>query len=265
MTGLAALAQSPPAFDVASVKPSAPGVRPTSSLGPGGRMTYSGFALKSLVQIAYEIPGFWVSGGPAWIQADRFDIAAKADDPSGQDTDPAYKARMLRRLQALLADRFQLQLNRETKEFPGYVLVVAKSGPKLQESSSGDAASDEIKRADGSPYEGIQMSNGVRDPSGRFLGGATAKAQRATMAMFADILTRNEGVPVVDKTGLSGKYTFTLAWAPALTQVTGDAAASLPDGVSLVTAIQQLGLRLESSKVPVETIVIDHVEKPSPN
>jgi uncharacterized protein (TIGR03435 family) len=265
MSGLAAFAQDSQTFDVASVKPSSPGERPTSTLARGGRMTYTGFALKSLVQIAYDIPGFWVSGGPAWIQTDRFDIVAKADDSASQDTDPSYKARMLRRLQALLADRFRLQLHRETKDLSGYVLVVAKGGSKLQESKDGDAGSDELKRADGSPYEGIQMSNGIRDSSGRFLGGATARAQRATMAMFADILTRNEAVPVVDKTGLSGKYNFTLAWAPNPTQVTGDAAASLAESPSLVTAIQRLGLRLESAKIPVETIVIDHAEKPSPN
>jgi uncharacterized protein (TIGR03435 family) len=276
MTGLAVVAQSVLTFEVASIRPSRPGVPVTTTLTPGGRMTYTGWAVKSLVQVAYDIPGFWVSGGPDWIKVDRFDIVAKAEDSPGQEPDSqeltndqlnSYRARMLRRLQALLTDRFQLQLHHQTKELSGYALVVAKGGPKLLEARDGIKASDALKREDGGRYEGVQIRGGVRDAGGRFLGGGRARGQGATMAMFAEAITRNLAVPVVDKTGLNGKYDFTLEWAPDPVQVVGDTAAPPQDdsGPSLVTAIRQLGLRLESAKVPVETIVIDHVEKPSAN
>ena len=268
ISGLAVPAQNVPKFEVASIKPSVPGAPVTSTISPGGRMTYTGWAVKSLVQVAYDIPGFWVSGGPEWIKNDRFDVIATADDYFGReptnDQLNAYKARMLRRLQALLADRFQLQLHRETKELSGYALVVAKAGPTLREARSGELVDGELKREDGGRYEGVQMRGGSRDANGRFLGGGRARGQGATMANFADALMRNLAVPVVDKTGLTGKYDFNLEWTPDPTQTPADADAAADDP-SIFTALQQLGLRLEAAKVPVETIVIDRVEKPSPN
>lgn len=231
-----ALAQAPLAFEAASIRPSTEAERPAFSIQPGGSLVVTGEALKPMIQQAYDIPGFFVSGGPTWIGIDRYDISAKAGDPASSTE------RTKQRLQTLLATRFQLKLHRETREIAGYALVAAKSGPKLAQASGGD--------------ERIQMSGGSRDAHQHFLGGGRARAQNATMTMLADSLTRNLGVPVLDRTGLPGKYDFTLEWTP-----------DGPDSSApLLSVIQsQLGLRLEPAKVPVETIVIDSAQRPMPD
>jgi uncharacterized protein (TIGR03435 family) len=261
-------------FEVASIKPSAPGERTTSNTTPGGRATYTNWAAKSLVQVAWDIPGFWVSGGPDWIKAERFDIVAKATDSAAEDLRKttndqleSYRSRMLRRLQMLLADRFQLKFHREIKEMPGYALVLAKNGPKFHEATDAGPGLDEMKRPDGGKGAGIRARGGTRDANGRFLGGGSFKGQMATMAMFADTITRTTGLPVIDKTGLRGRYDFAVEWAPDPSAPTVETAAA-PDnsGPSVFSALQQqLGLRLEAARVPVETLVIDHIEKPDAN
>ena len=228
-----AVAQAPLTFEVASLRPSAEGERPSFRIEPGGGLTVTAEALKPMIQQAYDIPGFFVSGGPGWIGIDRYDISARSNDPASS------AERTKRRLQSLLTDRFQLKLHWETKEIQGYALVVARNGPKLAESAGGD--------------ERIQITGGARDTNGRFLGGGRAKAQNATMLMLADSLTRNLGVPVVDRTGLSGRYDFSMEWTP-----------DAPDSSApLLEVIQSaLGLKLENAKAPVQTIVIDAAQKP---
>ncbi len=272
-----AFAQRPPhlQFEVASVRPSSPGERTTSKTTPGGRAAYTNWALKSLIQVAYGVPGFRVSGGPDWIRTDRFDIVAKAGDAASQDPHKvtnnevdSYQARMRERLQSLLADRFHLHTHRETRELSGYALVVARNGPKLQEATEEGPGLDEFKHPDGGKGAGIRARGGARDSGGRFLGGGSFKGQMATMAMLADIVTRNLGRPVVDKTGLKGRYDFNVEWAPDPAALGSTPAVPPPDmsGPSAFTAIQeQLGLRLEPARVAVEVLVIDHVERPDAN
>ena len=246
-------------FDAISVRPAAEGGRPNFVIGPTGRLTVTAWAVKPMIQKAYDIPGFFVSGGPNWINFDRYDIEAKADDAEGVTADErnAYQKRMLARTRGLLADRFQLMLRGEKKELAGYALTVAKAGPKLEVSRESTPVVEGLMNPDGSKRAGILARGGARNAQGRFLGGATMKGQMATMAMLADMLTRNLGRPVEDKTGLMGTYDFAIEFAPEV-----DDSGSAP---TLVTALQQLGLRLESAKVPIETLVIDKVEKPSEN
>lgn len=261
--GLWGQAAAPLTFEVASIKPAATDARGTMiRMMPGGGLTVTNATLRLLLTLAYDVRDFQVSGGPGWVGSERYDINAKAErspssDPVPEDprkmTDEQRKTnqeQMRQRLQALLAERFQLAIHRETKEAPVYALVVAKNGPKLQESKEG----------------------GPRLMMGR----GQLNGQGALMEMLATVLSNQLGRPVLDKTGLQGKYDFKLEFTPDPGQAAGPFGGLAPgpdappppdpNGPSIFAAIQeQLGLRLDSQKGPVEMIVIDRVEKASEN
>jgi uncharacterized protein (TIGR03435 family) len=252
----------PLTFEVASIKPSAPDARGTSiTLKPPNGMEATNAPLRMLITFAYNIRDFQLSGGPGWTGTERFDILAKAerspnsesvpDDPRKMtDAQRAKKQEEMReRVRALLAERFQLTIHHETREAPVYALVVAKGGSKLQA----------VQEAPDGPM-------GLRGGRGQLTGMAAA------LPMLANVLSTQLGRPVIDKTELKGKYDFKLEWTPDPGQgpqpPAGVEVPPPPDveGPSIFTALQeQLGLRLESQKGPVETIVIDRVEKPSGN
>lgn len=244
MTAVAGLqAQSQPeaaaAFEVASIKPAKPGIRGFSiNPLPGGRFTTSNTTLRMLISEAYHLYDFQVSGGPNWLDSYRVDIQAKAD--------PGAKPEQLRAmLQKLLADRFGLVVHREMKELPVYALVVAKNGPKIQQS----------KDAEGSPEFRVFMRSQIM-------------AKRAPLSLLTEALAMLLSRPVSDKTGLQGGFEYKLQWTPDQSQTRGgdDPLPPDPDRPSIFVALQeQLGLKLESQKGPVEIIVIDHAEKPSEN
>jgi uncharacterized protein (TIGR03435 family) len=261
--GLWGQAAAPLTFEVASIKPAAPDARGTMiRMMPGGALTVTNATLRMLLTLAYDVRDFQISGGPGWVGSERYDINAKAErsataEPVPEDprnmTDAQRKTnqeQMRQRLQALLAERFQLAIHRETKEAPVYALVVGKNGPKIQESKEG----------------------GPRLMMGR----GQLNGQGALMEMLANVLSNQLGRPVLDKTGLQGKYDFKLEFTPDPGQAAGpfgglgpgpDAPPPPdPNGPSIFAAIQeQLGLRLESTKGAVEMIVIDRVEKSSEN
>ncbi len=249
-------AQAPKQFEVASIKPSDPnghGVR--VEMSPGGRITLSGVTVKFLMQQAYGVKDFQITGGPNWIGSEKYDISAKAEG-EGDVTPEQLKPMM----QGLLADRFKLTLHRETKELPVYALVVGKNGPKLKESApEEDGGAPEGRRKGGTM---IRMSRGQ------------ITGQRMSMEMLANQLSNRLSRDVLDKTGLKGSYDFTLEFTPEGTQSMGPReggggeAAPPPDSAapSIFTAVQeQLGLKLESQKGPVELLVLDHIEKASEN
>jgi uncharacterized protein (TIGR03435 family) len=222
--------QKPEAFDVASVKrlpPPVGGVYFTMKLNPG-RLTWSNVNLRKLIVQAYGAKDFQLSG-PEWLNSEIYDIAATM--PPATSTD-----QVLLMLQSLLAERFQLKLHRETKEVPMYALVVGKTGLKIKEGEFGHSSTS------ASPGQ--------------------LTAQKTPMAKLADFLSGQLGSPVMDMTGMKGFFDFTLEWAPEARP--GDAGAttdSVP-GASIFTAVQeQLGLKLDARKGPVEMLVIDHVEK----
>ena len=188
--------------------------------------------LKTLIQSAYGVKDFQITGGPRWLDGDAYDVSARAD-AAGQLSNDDLKPM----LQALLADRFRLKVHRETKEVSLYSLVVAKTGSKLREHTG-----------PGGP------SGGTLRDSGK----VTMNAVKVPIAMLAENLGRVLGRTVVDNTGLTALYDFRLEWAQ---DQTADAT-----GPSLFTALQeQLGLKLESTRGPVEVIVIDSAEKASEN
>ncbi len=234
---------SAPAFEAASVKPAKfdDTHGPVFDFHPGGLSVTNG-TLKGIIEMAFDVRDFQISG-PRWIDSARYYISAKL--PGEETPDRAERIRESRRLlEGLLEQRFQLKAHRETKELPVYVLAVAKSGARVKEA------------------QGASKSNGIRGSCGRMTG------VEAPMAILAMVLSRQLGRPVEDRTGLTGKYDFELAWTPepGSCKAPADAPGPPEDGPSIFTAIQeQLGLKLESTKGPVEIVVIDHVEKPDEN
>jgi uncharacterized protein (TIGR03435 family) len=228
-------------FGVASVK-LADTSRPSLPfrIGPDS-LTITGW-LKHLIMQAYEIKDYQVVGGPPWVQAEFYEVAAKADAPSSP-----YQIRVM--LQALLADRFGLKLHRETRTMGGYVLSVDKGGAKLPP-----------PKADAPPD-----SHGVIQ-----MGGGEFWARGATMDTLAGALRLELGVPVVDGTKIEGHYNFKLKFEeenPELVEEPDDAAgpARLAPSGSIFTALHKLGLKLDPRKLPLEVFVIDSAERPSAN
>jgi bla regulator protein BlaR1 len=248
----------PLTFEVASVKPSSPDARGTFiRYLPGGGLTVAGITLKTLIGFAYDVRDFQISGGPGWLGSDRFDINARPETSNAPENAPTdfanqtdeqrktFTEQNRERLKALLADRFQLGLHRETKEQQVYALLAAKNGPKLQPTKEGKGM--------------MRMGRGL------------LTGQGVEVAFLATSLSGQLGRPVIDKTGLAGKYDFELKWTPDPGQSADGPFGPLPpppdpNGPSIFTAVQeQLGLRLESQKGPVEILVIDRAEKPSEN
>lgn len=259
----AAFGQSaePPVFDVASIKPSDPlGHSMSIGVRPGGLFNASGVTVKALIMNAYDLRPFQISGGPGWLDTDRYDIIARAKVMTSQEDDPAkmtdtqrnqFRAQMQLRLQTLLADRFQLKVHKETKDLPIYALTVAKNGAKIQESAD--------KTSPGGSLSLNSGESGRMEMTGKML----------PMESLVKTLAGQVGRTVLDKTGLQGKYDFKLSFTPDLGPQQGpgeEHAATLDAGPSIFTALQdQLGLKLDSQKGPVEVLVIDSVQKASEN
>lgn len=236
----------PPAFEVASVKPSNPQGGPTGLFTyPGGRIVASNCLLEYLIEQAFDVRSFQVSGGPGWMNDDRFDIEARPPassesskaNPSNFKLPPNDEQR--RMLQTLLVDRFQLKFHRGTKEAPVYVLAKGNKALKLQET----------KDKNDYPWAGSIAGGAI---AGDGLAGINI-----SMAQLAARLSEYMGRPVLDQTGLTGSFDFRYEY---------HSDDPHPDVVSsIITSVQALGLRLEASKGSIETIVIDHAERPSAN
>ena len=237
-------AQTRPSFEVASVKPVNPEDRRLSfNVQPGGRLNVK-YTLNKLIAAAYDIKLFQISGGPAWMGSDLFEITAKAESSADYD-------KVMLMLQSLLAERFHLVIRRETKEMPLYALLLAKGGPKFKEAKEPPSGRTIVRR-------GLLSGEGI---------GMTA---------FIGPLSSFLGRSVVDKTGLTGIYDLKMQWQPDENQVAMFQAMGVPEGFGapppdplgpmLFTALQeQLGLRLESQRGPVEVLVIERVQKPTEN
>jgi uncharacterized protein (TIGR03435 family) len=237
--------QKKPAFEVASVRPAVYGSNPRSiQYSAGGRFTASNVPLRALIEEAYAIRDFQVSGGPDWVNRDQFDIAAKAEGDAG-------KAQVRAMLQNLLTERFKLIFRRESKEVNVYTLTVAKTGSKLKE-----VKLDEDNATRGMRFGGLGRIAGVMASMPQFV------------VMLSDIRLNGSAIldrPVLDRTGLTGVYDFRLEWSGE-EQSADRTTSTNPAGPSIFTAVQeQLGLKLESTKAPVEFFVIERAGKPTEN
>jgi uncharacterized protein (TIGR03435 family) len=256
MLSAATFAQTPAArpkfdeFEVASIKKADPDV-----LGRYIRMQTAhqflahNHALKTLIAAAYDVSPQAISGGPAWVESERYEILAKAPN----EIRPNLKEQMTM-LRALLADRFKLAFHRERKEMPVYALTAAKGGSKLKESTVSPDAVPE-----GPPALVFVVTPGVLRLNARY----------ASMDEFASLLQRSAlERPVVDETGLSGRYDFDLEFAIDETLFGGALGKGSDDSTKpgLFAALQeQLGLKLAATRGPVAVLVIDHAELPSEN
>jgi bla regulator protein blaR1 len=247
-----------PEFEVAAIRPSAPNSDLKVNFASGGKLFITNATLRFLIKIAYDIGDDQLGGGPRWIGTKRFDVAAIPDLPQGGDPANMAPNQLLLfhkparlRLQRLLADRFQLELRRESTPMPIFALVVANGGPKqlAVTKSSGD----------------LQLNSNAAN--------GDLRATAMDMASLAKFLSEGQaGRPVVDMTELKDKYDFHLEWSPDTNQAalpTGSAAnQELVDagGNSIFSALQQqLGLKLVPRTTAADRLVVVRAELPSPN
>jgi bla regulator protein blaR1 len=259
-----------PKFDVASIKPNKSGeMRIMMRFLPDG-MRMEGVPLQLMLTQAFSVEDDRIIGAPGWVKTDRFDIEAKVAPEDAPKLEKLKREDRMAMLQPLLQDRFNLKFHHETREMPVYVLEVAKGGSKLKQSDPVAPVHD-----GGPPRRGMMMGIG------------TLEANGAQIDMLAHALSGQVGRTVIDKTGLTGNYDFSLHFTPdnmppgmapgagpgpggpgggAAGASAGGPPPPDPSAPGLLTALQeQLGLKLESEKGPVDVIVIDHIDKPSEN
>src|ERR1035438_4303807 len=217
------LAQDRPAFEAASVKPSAAGDPGMSMRGSPGQLEWKDPSLRYFVQTAYRVHDYAYSA-PEWLDSALFDVVAKLPANGGSNRYPEM-------LQTLLAERFKLVVHRETKDLPGLALVVDKKGPRIKPVEPG----------------GAMLTTGPN----------VVRTEKATLAQFTDALSTALDRPVKDFTGLPGVYDIKIQWMPD-TPASSDP-TDLPG--SVYAAVQELGLRLQVRKVPVEVVVVDRIER----
>jgi len=257
------------AFEVASIKPNA-----TAAAGsyvgrqPGGRFRADNATLVELIEYAYQVPPFRVAGGPDWAASDRWNIVAKLESVPPPPR-PGVADDTVLALRALLQDRFQLEVRPQTRELPSYALLLDRSdgrlGPQLSRSTI-DCAAMWSARSGGAPPANARAC-GIRGRIG------SVQSVGASMREFADALSEKLQRQVVDRTALGGGWDFMLAFAqdpspiaPGVLPADTTAPPADPDKPSLFTALrEQLGLKLEATRAPVEVIVIDRAARPTAN
>jgi uncharacterized protein (TIGR03435 family) len=229
--------QTSPAFVAASIRPSAGDVKfehDGKTVTTPGNLTMRDVTAATCIKFAYSVQDSQISG-PDWLQSEHFDILAKADTPVAE-------AQLKLMMQSLLADRFHLVFHRQNKELTAYAMTVAKGGAKVKESAP-----------DTQPF---RENSAV---------GTVVRAM--TMKEWADFISGPMQMPVVDMTGLKGRYDFSLdftAWLPGGEKVM-NVAFDNANGIMIAAMQGELGLKMESKKETVEVLMIDHVEKPSAN
>jgi uncharacterized protein (TIGR03435 family) len=266
--GVGAVAQTPasstrPRFEVASVKPNRSGdPHGTAAVQPGGRFAAVNITVSQLISDAYGLQSGQLVGGPDWTRTERVDITATAgSDLQPGAVDGSGSTRLQLMLQALLTERFKLVVHRESREQPIYALVLARSdgtlGPKMRVSTADCTAPS------GPPIFNAPVMCAVR------LGHGQLSARDATLAQLAASLSSTVQRVVRDRTGLMGRYSLDVSFTPermpqasgsptgATTQVSID-----PNGTSIFTVLQEdLGLKLESARAPVDIVVVDNIER----
>lgn len=260
-------AAAPLAFEVVSIKPDKSGTMMVRIMFTSDGISMTNFPVHMVLREVLGVSDNQLIGEPGWLNSDRFDVEAKVaaeDVPKLKTLKPAERWAML---QSVFQDRFALKYHHENRDLTQYVLVVAKGGLKMKEAAPGDTYADGVKGPDGKSA-GAGM---VRMGPGEFTG------QAAALDALVHFLSFQFHSPVIDKTGLTGKYDINLKWAPDESEGMmrppdgGQPEAANPappttTGPSIFTALEeQLGLKLEAHKEPGDVIVIDHIEQPSPN
>ncbi len=241
-------ASATPAFEVATIKPSDPHSQGQIVTLRGNEVIATNATVRDLINLAYWLHPKQVTGGPAWMESEKYDMAGKPDAPGQPNVD-----QMKMMIQKLLADRFQLKFHFEKRDLPAYAVMITKTGPKIIKSQD-----------DPKGYPGWYF--------GRAATGTTLTFRNSPMSQITAILQNFVDKPVVDQSGLSERYDFTVTFTldPAQAARLGGAPTPAPDNPDAAPDLfaafqQQLGLKLESTKAPVDVMVIDKVERPSEN
>jgi uncharacterized protein (TIGR03435 family) len=282
---LTAVAQAPSAgeasasFEVASVRPNSSGdMKMSAQTLPGGRYTAINIPLRLLIINSYGLQPQQLIGAPDWISSERFDIVAKADGDLGPPFSRDAPSRLQLMIRALLAERFKLKVHREPRQVDVYALVTARTdgklGPEMKPSTIDCEALAANRRGGGPPPEptkpGERPQCGARVLPGELLVGGQPLLELVTL------LSGTVGRSVIDRTGLKGPFDILLRWTPDIVRQQAGATPTStvringvefdPNGPSIFTALQeQLGLKLESERGTVEALVIDHIERPTPD
>jgi uncharacterized protein (TIGR03435 family) len=242
------------AFEVATIKPLAPEDPKAGKyirMESAHRFQAKNYTVNGLIAAAYNLNPRAISGGPAWTESDRYEIIGATPG----ELRPNYDDQMAM-LRKLLTDRFNLAFHRDKKEFAIYELTVAKGGPKLKASPS-------------APDEAPNFTSTIYPAASGGIDHAMLPARNVTIAQFAALLQRAIlDKPVVDNTGITGRYDFDLEWTPDETQFGGQLPFGPPDSPKpalFAVLQQQLGLRVEATRGIIETLVIDRAERPSEN
>jgi uncharacterized protein (TIGR03435 family) len=269
-----------PTFEVASVRPNTSGDnREWSRILPGGRYEAINIPPRLLIMNSYGLQPQQLVGAPDWISSEHFDIVAKAEGELGPPVSRDGPSRLQLMIRSLLAERFNLKVHREPKEVPIYSLVLARAdgrlGSGLTPSTVDCEAMAAARRGGGAPTD--VPKPGERPQCGARVGFGELTAGGQPLLELVSLLSANVGRSVVDRTGLTGRYDIHLRWTPdrVLQRAAGTAASEPvrvngvdidPNGPSIFTALQeQLGLKLESERGTVEALVIDHIERPTPD
>ena len=258
-------------FEAASIKPSDPKAPPGAGIRrqPGGRFNTFNIPVRQLILFAYQIQGYQLVGGPDWISNTRYDIVAKMEGDPPPVRPGTGADHMMLATRTLLAERLKLKVHRETRELDIYALTMAraegKPGPKLR--PAGDACSPEAiaaRRGSPPPAPGTAPVCGIQVLPGRVRFGGYP------LSLFAQMISNQLGRAVIDRTGLAGNWDFEMTYAAPPSQGPPLAGVELPpsdpDAPDLFTAVrEQLGLKFDSTKGPVEVLVIDSVEPATPD
>jgi uncharacterized protein (TIGR03435 family) len=269
LAGPSLRAQAPPAaaFEVASVRPNKTGDgRVMVNVQPGGRYNATNVPLMLILRQAFNVQDFQIVGGPDWIKSDRFDIIAKA--PDGVEFTADVMRPMLR---SLLTERFKLAFHHETRDMPIYALMKARPDGKLGAGLTPAAVDCAARGRRGGGPPPAPPQPGQRMECGMMIGPGRLNAGGMPMSNLATNLAPQVGRIVIDKTELTGNYDFELTYAPeaigggagAPPLINGNPVPVDPNAPNLFTALQeQLGLKLDSQRGPVDVVVIDRLEQP---
>ena len=269
-TAVLARAQDAPAdlpkYDVASIKPNKSGEMKIMMMFKPNGVSMTGATTQMMLTQAFSVEDDRIVGAPSWVKSDRFDVEAKVAPEDASKLDKLKREQRFTMLQPLLEDRFNLKFHHETRELPVYELVLSKGGSKLQQSEPDIAGGD-----------------GARGKHTTFIMGmGNIEGKGSSIDSLIHVLSQQLGRTIIDKTGLSGNFDYTLHFTPEnMPRQVGPGPGPGPDGgraggdappppdtsgPDIFTAIQeQLGLKLISGKGPVDVIVIDHIDKPSEN
>jgi uncharacterized protein (TIGR03435 family) len=220
------------------------GGRPTIEFSPGG-IHATNVTLKLLIQVAYDIRADQLSGGPGWTDSEPYTVTAKGVAGAPAPPEAAQQELVRKRIQALLAERFHLVLQRQPTTASGYALIVAKNGPKMELAADPE-------------------SRGTLRQIGRW----QLRAEGVGMSTLVRFLSVHVGQTVIDRTGLEGRYNFRLDWgprAPVENEVDWSAGGRLTSESIMMAVQEQIGLRLEAQKVTTDRYLIEHVQRPEEN